>query len=144
MSRYWRHEDDSADGFNDETRLFHRYRRPDGVIESLDDVKCNGAGIPRPTLSSREEKRQTDIVLLLQTYRALMYNLTSIERRIFVQLLRGRSIEQVAVAFKCSRPNVYCRIRGDRKGYGGMIVKNENVDIWWRRRREKGLTDFEF
>jgi len=122
----------------DETRVFRSIQNANGEIARLDDVRRNGVGIPRPTPISSEQE-VTDLGILLQTYRLLMYNLNSTERRIWVRLLLGRPFEEVASEFGFSRPNLYCRIRGDGKGYGGMIAKNENVAIWWRRRGGKSV-----
>jgi hypothetical protein len=110
----------------------------------LDEVKRNGMGVPRYIHPGREEEERTDIATLLQTYRELMYNLTSIERRIWILLLRRRSFDEVASRFGCSRSNIYCRIRGDGRGYGGMIAKNTNVAGWWARRQEQRIDSFEF
>ena len=128
--------EDDPTAANDETRLFRRFLSPAGDVERLDEIRRNGNGVPRPTPLCHSEMQHTNIVVLLQTYRTLMYNLNSIERRIWVPLLLGRSIDEVAKAFGVSRPALYSRIRGDGKGYGGMISKNENVEIWWRRRKD--------
>jgi len=129
-------EDDSWQ--NSEDRQFRRYRSEEGTIESLDIVRRNGIGVPRPAGPDPRDTVQSRFVVLLRTYRVLMYNLTSIERRVWVRLLLGASMDDVASMFGVSRPAIYCRIRGDGKGYRGMIGKNQNVRIWWDRRQQGG------
>ena len=65
-----------------------------------------------------------------------MYGLNRIERRTWLMLLLGESITQIADREKRSRSAIYHRIRGNSKGQGGMIRKNDYVRIWWRDQRK--------
>jgi|SRR5579863_8653479 len=136
MSRHFDADDDSVG--NDETRFFRRFLSPDGTIESIDEIRRNGVGVPRPTFSSREdEEAPWSLSELLQTYRIVMSSLTSIERRIWVKLLRGNSMKQTAEFFNLTPQALYSRIRGDGKSCRGMIAKNDDVRHWWERRQNK-------
>jgi hypothetical protein len=68
-------------------------------------------------------------------FRQLSCNLTKIERRTWRKLvIEVKSIAQVAHDEQVSRNAIYERIRGNSKGHGGMIAKNEFVALWWLRR----------
>ena len=69
--------------------------------------------------------------------REVMYGLNRTERRTWLLLLLGLPILEVACKEKVSRAAIYERIRGNSKGQGGMIRKNDYVEIWWRNQRKK-------
>jgi hypothetical protein len=62
-------------------------------------------------------------------------NLTAVERRTWLRLVDGTSILELAASEGVSRAAIYERIRGNSKGQGGMIAKNDYVGIWWRLRQ---------
>ena len=69
-------------------------------------------------------------------FNQLSFNLTPTERRTWRKLLlEEKTIQQIACEEKTSRAAIYERIRGNSKGQGGMISKNEFVELWWLRRR---------
>lgn len=74
------------------------------------------------------ESRQNQVQELLDE---LSKNLTPLERSTWERLMDGSSIAEIAGqdSIKCSA--VYARIRGNSKGQGGMISKNEYVALWW-------------
>jgi hypothetical protein len=128
------HWDDDSTG-NDESRQFRLYRNSDGSIEPLGAVRRNGVAVPRLSSQENSTNQPSRHSTLLQTYRELMQGLNSTERRIWVKLLLGLSVDEVAAMFGVSRAAIYSRIRGDRKGYKGLIAKSKNVAIWWDRRQ---------
>jgi len=72
-----------------------------------------------------------------------MYGLTKTERRTWLLLLLGYSIVETARKENVSRSAIYERIRGNSKGQGGMIRKNDYVWIWWRDQRNNNTQDHE-
>lgn len=124
----------------DETVQFQRIRTIEGKVEPIDLVRRNRQLVPRFDISLLsgigENDRQSD---LLPLYRELMYGLTRLERRTWVPLLLGRSFDEVAKLHGVSRQALYARIRGNSKGQGGMIRKNDYVAIWWRTQRHQIL-----
>jgi hypothetical protein len=117
----------------DETTYFRYVRTLDGSLEPVDLIRHNGRSVPRFSGPKREAPRPQ----LLGLYRELMYNLSRLERRTWVPLLLGRSFEEVAATHGISRAAIYARLRGNSKGQGGMVRKNEYVAIWWRLQRKR-------
>jgi len=79
------------------------------------------------------ESRHSELMPLL---RELMYGLNRIERRTWLLILLGTPIIEIARKDKVSPAAIYSRIRGNAKGQGGMIRKNDYVHIWWRDRHK--------
>jgi hypothetical protein len=118
----------------------------DGRVCQIEIVKRNGrvaplisrsftAYSPRSNQDESEERAR-------KLFRQLSCNLTKVERRTWRKLLvDGLPIAQVAAEEGVSRNAIYERIRGNSKGQGGMIAKNEFVALWWLRRKaeEDGL-----
>ena len=82
---------DNPDEETDEARLFRSYRTAEGTIESIDGVRRNGVGVRLQNNFVGNSIEESSIQSLLQTYGVLMYNLRSVERRIWVKLLLGSS-----------------------------------------------------
>jgi hypothetical protein len=120
--------------FGDAVR-FRRVCTIAGDVEVVQIVRRNGILVPLLKMPGTAAARQTDRSDLLPLYRELMYGLSRLERRTWVPLLLGRSIEDVAQMQGVSRQAIYARIRGNSKNQGGMIRKNDYVDIWWRTQR---------
>ena len=114
---------------------FQYIRRLDGRPERIGTVKRNGKLVPRFTPDRLEAKsggsvsRFTEFMRLV---RELMYSLNRVQRRTWALILRGHRITDVASQERVSSPAIYARIRGNSKGQGGMIRKNDYVWIWWR------------
>jgi len=122
---------------NDESEVsFYRYcRGHDGKLVAVDVARQNGRVVPRfspsitePALPHDEEESEE--------YRELVeevcQNLNPTERRTWLQILDGRSLLDIAEEEGVSRAAIYERIRGNSKGQGGMIRKNDYCAIWWR------------
>src|SRR4029077_15969191 len=62
-------------------------------------------------------------------------NLNSLERETWRKILGAQSVASIANEEGVSRAAIYARIKGNRKGQGGMIGKNFWVLLWWRLRR---------
>jgi hypothetical protein len=111
----------------------------DGSIHKVNWGKRNGLPVPllTPALtdySPMNSERDGDI-RAENLFKQLSGNLTKVERRTWRKLLvEGKSIAQVAIDEGVSRNAVYERIRGNSKGQGGMIAKNDFVALWWLRR----------
>lgn len=118
-----------------ETTYFRYIRTLEGNLEPIDVVRQNGRCVPRfspATLSGSQDKPPSEFIPL---YREIMYGLSRLERRTWLPLLFGRSVEEVAQSQGVSRAAIYARIRGNSKHQGGMIRKNDYVAIWWRTQR---------
>src|SRR5262249_3536334 len=125
-----------ADGhFLNETVQFRQWRRLDGSTEPVDLIRRNKCLVPRyaPLACEPPAVDRSELKRLL---RELMYNLTRCERRTWLLLLRGFSIVDTARKERRSRTAIYERIRGNKKGQGGMLRKNDYVRIWWDRRKD--------
>lgn len=120
----------------DETTFYRYARTLDGKLEPVDVVRHNGRLVPRfaPTIAESPSTNSTDLKRLV---REVMYGLNRTERRTWLLLLLGLPILEVACKEKVSRAAIYERIRGNSKGQGGMIRKNDYVEIWWRNQRKK-------
>jgi hypothetical protein len=115
---------------SDETTYYRYIRRLDGSLEAIDFVKQGDRLVPRFTPESRKEEPTRRIADFLRFYREIMYGLSRPERRTWLTLLMGSTIEDLALSEGVSRPAIYARIRGN-KGRGGMIRKNVFVLAWW-------------
>jgi len=117
----------------DETTYFRYVRTLDGRLEPIDVVLHNKRLVPRfsPTAAEPPSAEPSDFKRLV---REVMYGLNRTERRTWLNLLLGLSIVEVACKEKVSRTAIYERLRGNSKGQGGMIRKNDYVRIWWERR----------
>jgi hypothetical protein len=122
-----------------ETTYFRYCRTLDGRLEPVDTFIHNGRVVPRFVPETR--KPQTDRSDFKRLIREVMYNLNRTERRTWVSLLLGQSIVEIARKEEVSRSAIYERIRGNSKGQGGMIRKNDYVHIWWRDQRKKNDQD---
>lgn len=71
----------------------------------------------------------------LEEQSRLFVNLNAVECITWRKLLQAQSIAQIAREEGVSRPAIYARIQGNRKGQGGMIAKNAWVLLWWRFRQ---------
>jgi len=120
------------------TLYFRSCRTLEGQLEPVDLARRNGRLTPRFPPSCTEpnldSKNVSDLKRLL---REVMYSLSRIERRTWLLLLLGYSILDIAEHEKVTRVAIYERIRGNSKGQGGMIRKNDYVAIWWRRRGQE-------
>lgn len=117
----------------DESTYFRYVRTLDGRLEPIDVVLHNKRLVPRfsPTAAEPPSAEPSDFKRLV---REVMYGLNRTERRTWLNLLLGLSIVEVACKEKVSRAAIYERLRGNSKGQGGMIRKNDYVRIWWERR----------
>jgi DNA-binding CsgD family transcriptional regulator len=111
----------------------------DGRIYHVDTGKRNGHLVPiiktvfsayfsETDLNDEDEKAK-------ELFKVISADLTPTERRTWRKLLEGKTIQQIAGEEKTTRSAIYERIRGNSKGQGGMISKNEFVELWWLRRR---------
>lgn len=119
-----------------ETTYFRYIRTLNGSLEPIDLVRQNGRCVPRFSpriLSGQTDTPKSDFIPL---YREIMYGLSRLERRTWLPLLFGRSLDEVAKSQGVSRAAIYARIRGNSKGQGGMIRKNDYVAIWWCMQRK--------
>jgi len=121
-----------------ETTYFRYARRLDGRLESIDTDRHNGRLVPRfdPSWTQPDtgEELNTELEELIAV---LSYNLTTLERKTWLKLLEGQSVEVIADAESVSRAAVYERIRGNSRGQGGMVKKNDYVRLWWERRQKE-------
>lgn len=111
----------------------------DGRVYKIEIIKRNGQLVPllTPSLTAYSEmgREEDDEIKAEKLFRQLSHNLTKVERRTWKKLLmEGNSIAKVAIEEGVSRNAVYERIRGNSKGQGGMIAKNDFVALWWLRR----------
>jgi len=121
-----------------ETLRFRQWRTINGRAESVDVIRRNGQLAHRyvPEYSRMEERPE-----MHQLLRELMYGLTVTERRTWLLLLLHIPIEEIAEREHVSSSAIYERIRGNSKGQGGMIRKNDYVHIWWRDQRRHPTND---
>jgi len=120
----------------DETTYYRYVRTLDGSLQPADTIRQSGQDVLRFVPESRQESETGCLADFLEFYRILMYNLSQAERRIWLSLLRGRTMDEVARAEGIKRSAVYARIRGNR-GRGGMIRKNWFVLAWWLAGKNK-------
>jgi hypothetical protein len=111
----------------------------DGRVCKVEIIKRNGQLVPllTPSLTAYSplSNEEDSDIRAENLFKQLSYNLTKVERRTWKKLLvEGKSIAQVAIDEGVSRNAVYERIRGNSKGQGGMIAKNDFVALWWLRR----------
>ena len=131
---------DSMQSVNGELLHYQACAAIDGTVRTFDLGRRNGRMIPILTPAwteclpqIHEDKSEENAIKL---FRQLSCNLTKVERRTWRKLLvEGQSIAQVAIEEGVSRNAIYERIRGNSKGQGGMIAKNEFVALWWLRRK---------
>lgn len=104
-----------------------------GNTVSVDWGKRNGQPhVFVPPTSIREATPEPEEVTEQEK---LFVNLTPTERNTWRKLLSGQSIAAIAREEGVSRPAIYSRIAGNRKGQGGMVAKNFWVLLWWRLRQ---------
>jgi hypothetical protein len=122
---------------NEELLYFRYCRTLDGRLIPIDTAKHNGRLVPHfspdqftPILDHSDCEFEELIAEVCQ-------NLTITERRTWLQLVDGLTILDIAAAERISRTAVYERIRGNSKGQGGMVAKNDYCRIWWERRQRK-------
>src|SRR3989442_15433250 len=122
----------------DEPTYFRYFRKHDGRLEAIDVARRNGRLVPRfsPQCTEAEVPDSKDSSLK-ELVREVMYGLNRTERRTWRLLLLGNSILETAGHERVSRAAVYERIRGNSKGQGGMVKKNDYVPIWWGRRQKE-------
>lgn len=118
-----------------ETTEFRQWRTLDGSAEPVDLIRRNKQLVPRysPAVTEPPAVDRGELKRLL---REVMYELTPCERRTWLLLMLGFSIVETARKERVSRTAIYERIRGNSKGQGGMIRKNDYVRIWWERRKD--------
>ena len=122
---------------DDETTYFRRCRDITGQIEPVGVFLRNGKPAPSFSPHLTEPDRHPRSRELRELLRELMYGLNRKERRTWLLLLLGVSVIDIAQRERVSRAAIYERIRGNSKGQGGMIRKNDYVHIWWRDQRNK-------
>jgi len=120
---------------NNETSeaLYFRYcRNLEGDLEPIDIARQNGRPVPRfdQHLMSPGSEPAEDRSNWNELVEEVSINLTPIERRTWMRLLDGRTVLEVDDEDGVTRTAVYERIRGNGKGQGGMIRKNDYVAIW--------------
>jgi DNA-directed RNA polymerase specialized sigma24 family protein len=120
---------------DDETTKFQRYRDITGQIEPVQMARRNGKPVPSFSPHLAEPDPNPRSRELKELLRELMYGLNRKERRAWLLLLLGVPIIDIAQREGVSRSAIYERIRGNSKGQGGMIRKNDYVHIWWRDQR---------
>jgi hypothetical protein len=119
----------------DDDSKFYRYVRGLNGLEPVDSIRRCGKLVPRYEPESRKDDATSGrLIDLLGTYREIMYGLTRLQRRTFLLLLLGWTLEDVATFFGVSREAIYSRIRG-RDGHSGM-TRNDYVAYWWKRKRK--------
>jgi predicted DNA-binding protein YlxM (UPF0122 family) len=128
------------DSENGETLQYQACAGIDGSINMVNFGKRNGRIIPilNPALTEYIPRIHEDDLEAnaKKLFRQFSHNLTQKERRTFRKLtLENKSVAQTAAEERVSRKAIYCRIQGNSKGQGGMIKKNEFVELWWLRRR---------
>ena len=82
----------------DETTYFRYIRTLSGEMEPIDVVRQNGRQVPRFSpllLAGRKDRPKSDFIPL---YREIMYGLSRLERRTWVPLLFGRSMDEIGRA----------------------------------------------
>jgi hypothetical protein len=116
----------------DETTLFRYIRTLDGRLEPVDVARRNGKAVPQfpPSTIDPLANASADPSELDELVAEVTQNLTETERRTFLKILDSRSILDIAAEERVSRAAVYARIRS-------MVVKNDYVAIWWKRRQEQ-------
>jgi DNA-directed RNA polymerase specialized sigma24 family protein len=122
---------------DDETTYFRHCRDITGKLEPVGVTRRNGKSVPSFSPHLTEPDRRSRGGELRELLRELMYGLNRKERRTWLLLLLGLSIIDIAQREGVSRSAIYERIRGNSKGQGGMIRKNDYVYIWWRDQRNK-------
>ena len=122
---------------NQETTYFRYCRTLEGRLVPVDTIKRNGRLVPRfspedlePVSVADDDASEMDELIA-----EITQNLTAVERRTWLRLVDGTSILELAASEGVSRAAIYERIRGNSKGQGGMIAKNDYVGIWWRLRQ---------
>ena len=118
--------------------LYFRYCRTlDGGAIPVDTAKQNGRLVPRFSPGQFEPAPDEGDGELDELIAEICQNLTTIERRTWLELIDGLTVLDIAATEGVSRSAIYERIRGNSKGHGGMVAKNPYVAIWWRLRQEK-------
>jgi hypothetical protein len=120
-----------------ETLYFGYCRDLTGNLVVIDTAKQNGRIVPRFSPNQFEPEPEESEGEVDELLGEICQNLTAIERRTWLQLVDGLSILDVAAGEGVSRTAIYERIRGNSKGHGGMVAKNDYVAIWWRLRQSR-------
>jgi hypothetical protein len=120
-----------------ETLYFRYCRTLDGSLVAIDTARQNGRLVPRFSPNQFEPLPDDSSSELDELVVEVCQNLSSIERRTWLQIIDGLTIVDIAAADGVSRAAIYERIRGNSKGQGGMIAKNDYCRIWWERRNQE-------
>jgi hypothetical protein len=115
---------------------FHRSRRLDGSIESVSVCKRNGKSSLFFHPSWTEPPEAALNSLEVGDPERYSVNLNPIERETWRRIRQGDSIACIANDDGVARSAIYSRIRGNRKGQGGMTAKNFWVLLWWALRQQ--------
>ena len=121
---------------SDDCLQFHRSRRLDGSIECVSVGKRNGKTAVFFPAKWSEPPEATPDSLDVPDLERYSVNLNLVERETWRRIRRGHSIERIASEDGVTRSAIYCRIRGNNKGQGGMTVKNFWVHLWWTLRQQ--------
>jgi len=122
-----------------ETIYFRYCRSLDGRLVSVDTARHNGRAVPRFPRYITEfiDPLPEETPDFLELVEEVCYNLTPIERSTWLRILDGQCLLAIAEQDHVSHVAIYERIRGNSKGHGGMISKNDYVRHWWKRRNGK-------
>ncbi|MEN6537895.1 MAG: hypothetical protein ABFD89_29865 [Bryobacteraceae bacterium] len=116
--------------------LFHSCADLRGEVRRIEVGKRNGRLCAFFGPEWSEGPAELDQTEPLDLIEVLCENLNRDERRIWMRLMDGCSLRELAREEGVSRSALYFRLRG-RRGRGGMIAKNRYVAAWWAQCQER-------